>query len=177
MENMNRFSFNFSIHKISVFWVLLLISSNAQSFEIVESTLDTNSNDTIQEEETVLLKCVGSDWYEFCSWTHEDRICKFEWKRNYGEVKKQDCDTEFNARIRFLGNYNSHECTIELSNLSLSDAGEWTCELQAYVWGPISGNTDKASLHLIIDGELDYNQTLIDLPKKSDEEKGKKIRS
>ena len=140
--------------------VLTSIIGNVQSFQIIESQLI--NNDTLKEGDNVILKCVTSDWYEFCSWKHENKICKFEWKRSFSGVRQQVCDYKIKERIRFLGNYNGHECSIELANLSVSDSGEWTCELEAYVWGPISGTKDISTLNLMVDSDLDYNETLID---------------
>ena len=149
-------------HTKCVFFTFLVIVVHCQAFEIVENIIDSTNNYTDVETTSVILKCVSSDWYEFCSWKHDSKVCKFEWKRRFGGVRKQDCDISFNDRIRFLGNYNKHECQVELSNLTLSDAGKWTCELQSYVFGPISGSLDKASLHLILDSGLYINETRIE---------------
>ena len=157
--------------------VLTPIIRNVQSFQIIESQLiDSIDNDTLKEGDTVILKCVTSDWYEFCSWKHKTQICKFEWKRSLSGVTKQDCDGDLKDRIQFLGNYNDHECLIELSNVSLSDTGEWVCALESYVWGPISGTIDRATLNLTVDADLDYNETLIDTSIEHEDENEGKLR-
>ena len=151
-----------SHHRQCILFTFFVIVVHCQAFEIVENIINSTNNYTDVESSSVILKCVSSDWYEFCSWKHNSKVCKFEWKRRFGGVRKQDCDISFNDRIRFLGNYNKHECSIELSNLTLSDAGKWTCELQSYVLGPISGSSDKASIHLILDSDLLINETIIE---------------
>ena len=40
---------------------------------------------------------------------------------------------------RFVGNYERHECGIELRDARVSDGGEWTCVMENYVWGPARG--------------------------------------
>ena len=59
--------------------------------------------------------------------------------------------------MRFVGLYNKHECAIEVSDLALSDKGEWVCEIESYVWGPLPGRTDKAGVQLVIRSKSDYN--------------------
>ena len=164
----------------SIIVLFISIISNSLGFEITESEIYSNGSLTPEKQltyipgDTVKLKCVTSDWYEFCSWKHNNQVCKFEWKRSYGDVRKQSCDSNWNDRIKFVGNYNEYDCSIELSNLSLSDAGEWTCNLESYVWGPISGTTDTAEFYLMIDSDLDYNETLIDTRvEHEDENEGK----
>ena len=170
-------------HPVLVFFIVVLSSvlTHSHAFEITENSI--YSNDILihgtqlefNTGETVTLKCVASDWYEFCSWKHDNQVCKFEWKRSYGEVRKQSCDIALNERIKFLGDYNEHECSIELSNLTLSDAGEWTCDLESYVWGPISGTKDTEVFNLTIDSDLDNTTTLIDSTTETPEEvEGKK---
>ena len=161
------------IFKVLVF--LVPIFSHARSFQIIESNLVSNINDTINLGDTVTLKCVASEWYEYCSWTHNNQICKFEWKRSFSGVRIQDCDDDLKERMQFLGNYNDHECLIELSNVSLSDTGEWVCALESYVWGPISGTIDRATLNLTVDADLDYNETLIDSKENAEGEEGKSL--
>ena len=153
---------------VLVFISLLSILSDVVSFKIVESSVNPFHYNKSTRGENVIMKCVTSNWYEFCTWKHEERICKFEWKRRFGEVRKQVCDQDLNDRFRFLGNYNQHECSIQLSHVSQSDLGEWTCQMESYVLGPISGNKDKAILNLILDHETDLNKTLINTSKKDE---------
>ena len=70
-------------------------------------------------------------YFEYCDWHHDDKICKFEWKRWHWAVKKQACPNLRN-RVKFVGDYDSHECKVELKNVQLSDAGNWTCKVEAY---------------------------------------------
>ena len=129
------------------------------SFEIVQEGIEHQQNGLLsasppQEGDNITLKCVADDWYEFCVWRHQNNICKFEWKRRYGEVRKQECDSMYTHRVKFVGEYSRHECTIHLTNVSLSDEGEWICELESYVWGPLSGSKDKTTLELILEESL-----------------------
>ena len=168
------------MHHTQILFSIIVLSasifSKSVGFEITETSIYSNhslipeNNLVFIPGESVKFSCVTSDWYEFCSWKHDDQICQFEWKRSYGEVKKQNCDTYLNDRIEFIGNYNEFDCSIELSNLTLSDAGKWTCDLESYVWGPISGSTDTAEFNLMVDSDLDYNETLIDSSVEHEEE-------
>ena len=86
--------------------------------------------------------------YEFCKWKHENgEICMFEWKRAHDAVKMQDCGTYIN-RMKFIGNYNKHECKIKIRGVTKMDQGKWTCQLESYVWGPARGSENTASLNL-----------------------------
>ena len=42
--------------------------------------------------------------------------------------------------MRFIGNYEQHECKVELKNVSLPDVGKWECELESYVLGGSKGS-------------------------------------
>ena len=169
-----------NLSRIIVFFISII--SNSLGFEITESEIYSKGSLIPEKQLTfvpgdaVKLTCVTSDWYEFCSWKHNNQICKFEWKRSYGDVKKQSCDTNLNDRIQFVGNYNKYDCSIELSNLTLSDAGEWTCDLESYVWGPLSGTKDTAEFNLTIDSDLDYNETLMDTSIEHEDETEGKLR-
>ena len=52
--------------------------------------------------------------------------------------------------MRFIGNFDQHECKVELKNVAPSDVGKWECELESYVFGGSrgSGSTDKKSVTL-----------------------------
>ncbi len=67
----------------------------------------------------------------------------------FPQVMKQRCSPSLSDRLRFAGDYDSHGCEIELSGLSSeADAGEWSCEMEDYVWGAIRGASHKRSLFL-----------------------------
>ena len=117
----------------------------SNAFEISKTSVDPNQ--PIQVGETVRLACQSDAAYEYCVWRHKNRVCQFEWKRAHDEVKKQTC-AELNDRAHFRGSYDDHECSIDLENVQLSDQGEWSCEMEHYVWGPARGSTHKKSLHL-----------------------------
>ena len=98
---------------------------------------------------TVILDCKSDSYYEYCSWTHNGEVCNFEWKRSHAAVLRQTCLT-FRHRMRFIGNYEQHECKVELKDVSPSDVGKWECELESYVLAGSkgSGYTSKKSVLL-----------------------------
>ena len=121
------------------------------AFEIKESYI--KPMEAIEVGSTVRLSCKSDDHYEYCVWRHRNRVCNFEWKKAHGSVKKQIC-TELDNRAIFRGDYNSHECAIDLTNVQLSDNGEWSCEMESYVWGIVRGYTHKKSLNLRVVKEI-----------------------
>ena len=54
------------------------------------------------------------------------------------------------SRIKFTGNYEGHECRIELTGVTAEDAGEWSCEMEKYVWGSIRGTSEKRKVFLTV---------------------------
>lgn len=117
----------------------------SNAFQITKTSIDPNQ--PIQVGATVRLACQSDAAYEFCIWRHKNRVCQFEWKRAHDEVKKQTC-SELNDRAHFRGSYDDHECSIDLENIQQSDQGEWSCEMEHYVWGPARGSTHKRSMNL-----------------------------
>ena len=61
----------------------------------------------------------------------------------------QSCDM-YSNRISYIGNYNAHECKIELKNVSKMDQGTWKCEVESYVWGITIGVKASAAIELKI---------------------------
>ena len=130
---------------------LLFVASTLMAFEIKESYI--KPMEAIEVGNTVRLSCKSDGHYEYCVWRHRNRVCNFEWKKAHGAVKKQIC-TELDNRAIFRGDYNSHECAIDLTNVQLSDNGEWSCEMESYVWGIVRGYTHKKSLNLRVVKEI-----------------------
>ena len=65
-----------------------------------------------------------------------------------------------------MGNYNNHECEIEVIGLNEMDLGEWTCEMESYVYGVGRGTTVKKGINVhvvndIIVEEYDYGKIFI----------------
>ena len=78
----------------------------------------------------------------------------FEWKRSHDKVLKQDCGS-FSNRMKYVGNYNNHECAIEIKAVTGMDEGLWTCTLESYVYGVTRGSEASGTVELQI---LDKNK-------------------
>ena len=100
--------------------------------------------------------------YEYCHWAHNGRLCEYEWKRSASAVKKQDCAGDLKSRVKFIGDYEKHECAIQLENVTKEDEGVWQCDIESYVWGGSKGSGNKAvsSMDVVINGndsKLEYS--------------------
>ena len=82
--------------------------------------------------DTLTLSCQADGYFEYCDWYHKGRVCKFEWKRWHSAVRKQSCYRKLRNRMNYIGNYDKHECKVELSNVDVSDSGNWTCQVEGY---------------------------------------------
>ena len=87
--------------------------------------------------------------FEYCKWKHQGEICMFEWKRSHDKVLKQDCGS-FSNRMKYVGNYNNHECAIEIKAVTGMDEGLWTCTLESYVYGVTRGSEASGTVELQI---------------------------
>ena len=129
---------------------IIALASKVRSFDIVHTSIEhSNPGGSARVGSTVRLNCKSDSSYEFCIWQHNGRVCKFEWKRQHYAVKMQTC-TALDTRVNFVGNYNTHECKIELKNAQISDSGQWSCEMEPYVWGPARASTHKDYLNVQI---------------------------
>ena len=72
-------------------------------------------------------------------------------------VSKSKVDKYFIFDIypRFEGNYEGHECLIELKDVLLEDAGQWKCEMESYVWGIGRGYTRKKAMEVQVTSNND----------------------
>ena len=59
----------------------------------------------------------------------------------------QTC-TALQNRIEFVGEYYSNVCEVRLDALTSDDLGQWSCEMESYVWGAIRGTTDKRAIEV-----------------------------
>ena len=75
-------------------------------------------------------------------------------------VSKSKVDKYFIFDIyhRFEGNYEGHECLIELKDVRLEDAGQWKCEMESYVWGIARGYTRKRAIEVTVHDDCRDNQ-------------------
>ena len=133
---------------------LILSVIHVNAFE-VNIGVSSQVNLPIKQGSSVILKCQGSEAYEYCTWSHGPYKCKFEWKRHVtllsGDIKKTYCDNYFNRRLHFVGDYSKHQCSIKLTNSRVSDHGEWKCRLEEYVLGSGEGDKATATFNLTID--------------------------
>ena len=104
---------------------------------------------------SVTLTCQSNSRYEYCDWWlgewERDKVCKFEWKSRTNSVQRQTCPTLY-TRMRFVGEngeYKNNECKVKLSNVQLSDAGNWTCKMESYA-KLTRGSTVQKELNLEI---------------------------
>ena len=96
------------------FIVLFTILSTSYAFELV----------TVEPKATVIpyggklrLTCNADGHYEWCKFMHNDKICDFQWKRDVWNITTLEC-SDFAGRARFVGNYDSYECGMELDNVT-----------------------------------------------------------
>ena len=59
----------------------------------------------------------------------------------------QTC-TALQSRIEFVGEYSNQVCEVRIDVLTEEDLGQWSCEMESYVWGAIRGTTDKRGIEV-----------------------------
>jgi len=121
--------------------LLLLIGLQiVASFDIIEHKQYPAD---LKRGQKVTLMCKSDGSWEYCDWIHKgsqgDRHCKMEWKYAKNAVVVTDCHKDIKSRTRRVGNYEAHECGLELTSVTLQDAGEWECQMEQYVSGFFSG--------------------------------------
>lgn len=97
------------------------------SFSILENALVEPSNSPHIGSD-LIITCTSSSAHEHCIWKHNDNVCKFDWDRRHRNVLKPTCEA-YGKRLTFHGIYPAHECKMKLSNITKSDSGTWTCEM------------------------------------------------
>lgn len=136
--------------KVFCFIEIITFIDQIQAFTIKQTSISPTT--PAQVGKTVTLNCQSDSYFEYCDWWHgeweNDKVCKFEWKYSHDAVKRQRC-TKLHKRMRFVGDYESHECKVELSNVQLSDSGVWTCRVEEYKT-VISGRSIRKTLNLEI---------------------------
>ena len=59
---------------------------------------------------------------------------------------KTECHEKITGRTRVSGDYDSHECAITITAVTLEDAGVWQCELESYVLGGSRGYKQRQNI-------------------------------
>jgi len=129
-------------------WIIFFLTvKKSDAFKIVSNS---QNGEDLQQGSNVTLSCKTDDYWEYCDWKHKSRDCKFEWKYSKDAVVRQTCHDDISGRITLVGDYKNHECSIHIRNLFLEDAGEWTCQLESYVWGSTRGYVRSKSVKVEI---------------------------
>lgn len=116
--------------------IVTLLSGSVFTFEMV--TVKPKSV-SVDEGGSIELFCAVDSYYEWCTFKrHDGKICDFEWKRDLWGLDVLEC-SEFEGRYVRTGEYDKNECGFKLSNVTLEDAGQWTCELESYHSGRYRG--------------------------------------
>ena len=142
----------------TIFLLLVSLIRGADSFRITQIGIGGvwgKLGSPIKLDTAVVLKCVASDSYEYCTWSHRRGKCTFEWTRI---AIIQTCDGI--SRMKLFGNYKNHDCSIILSRVNAFDEGEWECKIESYKLGPFKGEIATAKLNLTVD-HTDSNGELI----------------
>merc|ERR1711963_123333 len=122
--------------QISRLPVFLLVSVSVTGFNVEISSDQL----TVIEGDQFYLGCQASSSYEFCRVTSPDgRFCDFEWKRSEWNITLGKC-SDLEDRVEFVGNYEEHQCAVNIKDAVNEDQGVWTCALESYVLGGSRGS-------------------------------------
>ena len=114
---------------ILIFFAILCFafSNHVMGFSFLESPLVEPSNSP-HIGSTLIMTCVSSSPHEHCTWKHNNNECRFDWDTRHRHVKNTYCK-DYGERLSFHGIYEAQQCKIRLTEVTESDAGKWTCEL------------------------------------------------
>ena len=104
----------------------LAVVSNA--FDIIEVKPEQVS---VKEGDSVTLFCATDNYWEWCKFSHADKICDYEWKKAEWNVTVLNCD-DYADRAEFVADYDQYQCAMRLSKIGPEDAGKWSCEIESY---------------------------------------------
>ena len=137
----------------TIFLVLSVVNF-AYGFDITYATTKQEA----RPGENVTLTCKSDSYFEYCKWIHKSKTCSFEWKHSKNAVVKSQCN-EFPADLKYVGNYDEHECKIMfLASENLN--GLWLCEMEQYVFGSIRGTAKSKFLNLHLSKDPDTTTTI-----------------
>ena len=87
-----------SIMRKFKFKILILIYISITCIETFNLTEVNPKNITVLEGTDVILSCTVNNYYEWCTFIHNDKKCDFEWRRDVWNITTLDC-TDFQDRI------------------------------------------------------------------------------
>ena len=94
--------------------VFIVILSTSYAFDIV--TVEPKVTE-ISSGGKLRLTCNTDDYYEWCKFIHNDKVCDFQWKKDVWNITALEC-SDFEGRARFVGTYDNYECAMELDNVT-----------------------------------------------------------
>ena len=131
------------VHKVLVALLCLLLT--VEAFKIVKYAPKTR---TIKEGESLNLFCQADDWYRFCIFELNGKVCEYRFDDDTYLAKESDCG-DFAGRVMFNGIAKYYECGITIANATLEEEGTWKCRI-SYYYGE---KEDAKSVPLTIDIE------------------------
>ena len=87
---------------------------------------------TVKQGSPFTVICTADNRYRSCTFRKGGKICEIEWNLYSSHVTMGQCD-DFAGRVKFRGDYNSHECGLEIVNADIEDDGDWSCEFESNV--------------------------------------------
>lgn len=138
--------------------VLLLFAQFSQAFIVIDKR--SSHPKGVDLGGKIKLNCKSNEFFEKCSWSHDNGTCHFLWNgKNYIH---QTMTCVGSTSLKFIGSYATHECEIELDNVSIKDHGNWTCLMTSSSKSGDPQSDDDAIMVSIISQppmELDQNKT------------------
>ena len=139
-------SFKFAI----ITFISLLALELTNAFSMTKSEPSTTLE--VKEDGSFELSCEVNNYYEYCKFIHNDKICDFEWKRDVWNITVADC-ADYEGRFVWSGNFDYYKCAITINKVKPEDTGAWSCEMESYAAGKYRGYgynvTAKFDLSLI----------------------------
>ena len=84
------------------------------------------------DHKNLRLSCQTDEWWYHCHFSHKTngKSCQIDWTTG-SKVKVNQCSEgiKYKGRVR---DYENYECIVEIEEVGLGDAGQWTCKMSDY---------------------------------------------
>jgi len=120
----------------AVLFLGLVALDLTKAFSLTKSEPDPSL--TVKEGGSFELNCEVDNYYEYCKFIHNGKICDYEWKRDVWNITVADC-ADYADRVVWSGNYDYYKCAVTITDARPEDAGAWSCELESYAAGKYRG--------------------------------------